>query len=99
MRVLEMIQISNLQMSYSTYMGSLSTLLVWHIIDPVSEEERIRNNEVYRYQKNRNPFIDHPSLVNAIWKHPLSLKITKGADNIKIEWPSIRGFFLNILMI
>ena len=74
--------------SKSTYMGSLSTLLVWHIIDPVSEEERIRNNEVYRYQKNRNPFIDHPSWVNAIWKHPLSLKITKGVDGIKIERPS-----------
>ncbi|WP_435525129.1 endonuclease [Chryseobacterium indoltheticum] len=35
--------------------------------DPVSQREIDRNNAVYNLQKNRNPFIDNPSWVNAIW--------------------------------
>lgn len=42
------------------YMGNLSTLLKWHYMDPVSVDEIYRNNIVYQYQGNRNPFIDHP---------------------------------------
>ncbi|MCL1938800.1 MAG: endonuclease [Candidatus Azobacteroides sp.] len=42
-------------------------LLKWHREDPVSEKEIIRNEEVYFYQNNRNPFIDYPQLVEYIW--------------------------------
>lgn len=42
-------------------LGKLSTLLEWHRLDPVSAEEKTRNQKIYRnYQGNRNPFIDHP---------------------------------------
>ncbi len=42
------------------YMGLLSTLLAWHQADPPDDRERARNDVVYSYQGNRNPFIDHP---------------------------------------
>jgi endonuclease I len=49
-------------------MGSLNTLLLWHAEDPPDEAERARNDLIYaNYQGNRNPFIDHPELVAAIW--------------------------------
>lgn len=49
------------------YMGHLSTLLQWHRDDPVSDEERHRHNVIATYQKNRNPFIDHPEWVECIF--------------------------------
>ncbi len=49
------------------YMGKLSTLIQWHIQDPVDGFEINRNNVVYSYQENRNPFIDHPEYVDLIW--------------------------------
>ncbi len=46
----------------------LSTLLQWHLEDPVSEAERRRNHLVYtQYQRNRNPFIDRPELVEQVF--------------------------------
>ncbi|RXQ90413.1 T9SS type A sorting domain-containing protein [Ancylomarina salipaludis] len=45
----------------------LSTLIQWHLNDPVDDEERRRNNVVYSYQHNRNPFIDHPEFVCEIF--------------------------------
>lgn len=42
--------------------------LKWHKADPVSIKEVNRNNGVYKHQKNRNPFIDHPEYVEAIWE-------------------------------
>ncbi|GAQ82091.1 hypothetical protein KFL_001000130 [Klebsormidium nitens] len=49
-------------------MGRLSTLLKWHAADPPSASERLRNDRVCTmYQKNRNPFVDRPELVAAIW--------------------------------
>ncbi len=46
---------------------ALAMMKEWHINDPVSEKETSRNNAVYTFQSNRNPFIDHPEYVAAIW--------------------------------
>ena len=42
------------------YMGLLSTLLAWHQADPPDAAERERNEVIFGFQGNRNPFIDHP---------------------------------------
>lgn len=42
------------------YMGLLSTLIEWHLSDPPDAAERARNEVIYSFQGNRNPFIDHP---------------------------------------
>lgn len=48
-------------------LGNLSTLLRWHQEDPVDNFEKSRNERIYGYQGNRNPFIDHPEYVNSIY--------------------------------
>ncbi len=53
--------------------GKLSELLVWNLQDPPDDFEINRNNVIYGYQENRNPFIDHPEYVNAIW-NPVSIR-------------------------
>lgn len=50
------------------YMGLLSVLLQWHIQDPVTPEEVLRNEVIYSFQGNRNPFIDHPEWVACLWQ-------------------------------
>lgn len=50
--------------------GDLDDLLRWHLDDPVSEYEIFRNQTIYTYQNNRNPFIDIPELVELIWGNP-----------------------------
>jgi endonuclease I len=49
------------------YMAKFSVLLDWHLEDPVDDFERNRNNVIYSYQNNRNPFIDYPDFVESIW--------------------------------
>ncbi len=46
---------------------ALSLLIKWHLQDPVSQKEIDRNNAIYGFQHNRNPFIDHPEYACAIW--------------------------------
>lgn len=48
-------------------LGDLATLLDWHRNDPPDDFEMNRNNVVYNWQFNRNPFIDQPLLVEYIW--------------------------------
>jgi hypothetical protein len=47
--------------------GDLATLLDWHRNDPPDDFEMNRNNVVYQWQFNRNPFIDQPDMVEYIW--------------------------------
>ena len=45
----------------------LNILITWHNSDPVSPYEIAKNNAVYAFQGNRNPFIDNPGYVCQIW--------------------------------
>lgn len=45
----------------------IKLLYKWHLQDPVSVKEQNRNDAVYSIQRNRNPFVDHPEWVYAIW--------------------------------
>lgn len=47
--------------------GDLATLLEWHRSDPPDDYEMNRNNVVYSWQFNRNPFIDLPDLAEYFW--------------------------------
>lgn len=38
----------------------------WAKLDPVSDKEKQRNEQIFNLQKNRNPFIDLPQLVDQI---------------------------------
>lgn len=50
------------------YMGMLNTLLFWHAMDPPDDWERARNERIFTaWQHNRNPFVDRPEWVQAIW--------------------------------
>lgn len=42
------------------YMGILTDLLEWNSFDAPDERELNRNQIVFNFQNNRNPFIDHP---------------------------------------
>jgi endonuclease I len=53
--------------STAPQMGKLCTLVAWHLADPVDSFEQRRNNRIYELQKNRNPFIDNPQWVKAIY--------------------------------
>ncbi len=65
---------------------AIDLLLAWNELDPVSEYEMARNEEVAKYQGNRNPFIDHPEYAEYIWGEdfepslsaPSSLTMTVG---------------------
>ena len=60
----------------------LSILIQWHLQDPVSTKETIRNNAVYAFQSNRNPYIDHPEYVCQIWP---SVCATLSTDTFVLE--------------
>ncbi|WCN01420.1 endonuclease I family protein [Streptomyces sp. M92] len=52
----------------SPYIGRLDVLKQWNDEDPPDAFEEHRNQVIYdEYQHNRNPFVDHPEWVEAIW--------------------------------
>jgi hypothetical protein len=48
-------------------LGDLAILLQWNVTDPKDDFEMHRNNYIYTWQVNRNPFIDYPNLADYIW--------------------------------
>ncbi len=60
------------------YHGKLSTLLQWNLQDPPDEFERNRNNVIYSFQHNRNPFIDNPFFAELIWNSAALPTVTIG---------------------
>lgn len=55
---------------------AIDLLMKWHRDDPVSQKEIDRNEVVYSFQNNRNPFIDHPALAEHIWGNKTSEAFT-----------------------
>lgn len=49
------------------FIGDLATLLTWNTADTSDDFEMNRNNYIYTWQVNRNPFIDYPNLADYIW--------------------------------
>ncbi len=49
-------------------MGNLTALLAWNELDPVDAFEIQRNNRIYEYQGNRNPFVDYPELAGQLFQ-------------------------------
>ncbi|MES2596277.1 MAG: endonuclease [Verrucomicrobiota bacterium] len=74
--------------SSSAYMGRLTTLLVWHFLDPVSAAEKLRNDRVHTAQGNRNPFVDRPEFVERLFGDVMKLGITRSGGNLQLQWPS-----------
>lgn len=66
------------------YMGFLSTLLRWHAEDPPDARERHRNDMVFIYQQNRNPFIDHPEWVDLLYGDGPT-----AAPGLPADWPTM----------
>ncbi len=50
-------------------MGKLSDLLKWNLQYPPTDKERLRNEEGYKIQGNKNPFVDHPEYACRIYKN------------------------------
>ncbi len=48
-------------------LGNLCVLLRWHQRFPTTAAERERHEVVARFQGNRNPFVEQPSLAQRIW--------------------------------
>lgn len=61
--------------SSSGVFESLTTLLKWHMQDPPSLTEMVRNDGAQNYQGNRNPFIDYPELAIQVLKNDNSLTV------------------------
>jgi hypothetical protein len=82
--------------------GDLATLLDWHRNDPPDDYEMNRNNVVYTWQYNRNPFIDEPDLVEYlwgthvgdVWSQSLGLSDTFETQIKVFPNPSNNGFYL-----
>lgn len=55
------------QGSSTPFMALLGDLLEWNAEDPVDEFETNRNEVIFDFQGNRNPFIDHPELAEHLW--------------------------------
>lgn len=75
---------------------AVSMLLAWHLADAVSPREISRNNEAYKYQGNRNPFIDDPLFAEKIWGtlNPVE-EIAESRISVTL-WPNPVQEWLNV---
>jgi endonuclease I len=54
---------------YSNFIDNQESVLkTWHFEHLPTTQEENRNEAIYKYQKNRNPFVDHPEFLDRINK-------------------------------
>ncbi len=63
------------------YMTFLSVLIEWHNEDPPDAREMLRNDIVYSYQGNRNPFVDHPEWVDCLFNDICGCSVAADCDD------------------
>jgi len=85
--------------NYEPYYANVDTLYKWHLQDPVDQREINRNDTIYyKYQHNRNPFIDHPEYVALIWggapTEPAAYPDDFSANNLVVSWDEATGALL-----
>lgn len=67
----------------------------WHRNDPPTEKERIKNDKISAFQKNRNPFIDRPEFVDRIYSlsedadFPPNFGIVASDDTVVIDLSNV----------
>lgn len=73
---------------------AVELLMKWHREDPVDSKEINRNEEIYKLQKNRNPFIDYPELAEYIWGGMQGRKVDlqNMAEAVAVDRPEAPGF-------
>lgn len=86
----------------ASIMGDLDALLEWHRNDKADDFEMNRNNIIYEWQRNRNPFIDMPELAEYIWGEHVgeiwnnSLNTNKNRHPIFVIYPNPAANYLHI---
>lgn len=78
-------------LTINSSIGNLDMFLRWHIEDPVDDFEIHRNQVIYEAQNNRNPFIDHPELVEMIYGKAklLSVEVEEPTESYYLDFTSI----------
>ncbi len=72
--------------SYPAYDAWFINLLIkWNNQDPPSVKEINRNNAVFGYQTNRNPYIDSPQYVYKVWGGAKPAEPTLAASNFLVK--------------
>ncbi|MDI3504450.1 MAG: hypothetical protein PWP64_1386 [Candidatus Cloacimonadota bacterium] len=70
---------------YQEGVDMLDTMIAWHYEDPPDAAEESRNDMLYGFQGNRNPFVDRPEFVNRIWNPDVTAE-----DDLAAVLPEIR---------
>lgn len=68
----EALNVGSSSVNYSPNKDMPDIFLEWNAEDPVSDYELNRNDVIYSFQGNRNPFIDNPYLATLIWGGPIA---------------------------
>ena len=64
---------------------TVDLFLKWCAQDPVSQKEINRNNEIYKIQGNRNPYIDYPLMAEYVWGKLMAVPFTPNG-NVSIPY-------------
>lgn len=77
--------------------NQVPVLLQWHYSDPVDAYEIARNNGIYAFQGNRNPFVDNPEWIGDIWgtiniATPVATAASNAAEHgFTANWNAVTG--------
>ena len=83
-------------------LGDLALLLQWNVTDAKDDFEMNRNNYIYSWQVNRNPFIDYPNLADYIFGANFgqpwfsTLSTSNFSENSVVVYPNPAKDFLTI---